>query len=195
MNDPTYAIFHLSNAQGFALIDDSPRGMYRPMDLRRVLPVGVHWPATATCSLSKRKKGTKLADFFGNIMRALIVNAKARAVLEAEPHLGWEWYPIPILDQEKNPFSSDYTWAHLLGSHACVDRERSIFTVDPMHPAEVHTFERLVLDPEKIPPEPSLFRLREQPGLLIIRSDLVAKLKAAGVTGWETWPLDAPILL
>lgn len=195
MAAPTHAIFRLTQAEGYALIDDDPPDMLRPMDLCSGLSVKKSFPAQAVCSLSRRHKGKKLANFFGNISHHLIVDEKARAVLEAEKGLAWEWYPLAVVDQKGKPFTTAYTWAHLLGNHECVDRAKSRFTASAMEPTEVHTFDRLVLDPARIPREQSLFRIKEQPGTMIIRSDLVARLQAAKLTGWETWKLDAPILL
>lgn len=195
MAPATHAIFRLTQAEGYALLDDDPPDMLRPMDLRYGLSVKGSFPSKAVCSLSRRHKGKKLANFFGNIMGHLIVDEKARALLQAEQGLSWEWYPLSVVDQKGKPFSTAYTWAHLLGNHECVDRKKSQFTVEPMEPTEIHTFDRLVLDSARIPKELSLFRIKEQPGTIIIRADLAARLQAAKVTGWETWKLDAPILL
>jgi hypothetical protein len=189
-----YFVFKLSHAPGYALIDDDPPDTLRPMDLREGLSVKTSFPGNATCYLSMRHKGKKLSDFFSNIMGHLIVNDKARAVLETEK-LAWEWYPLKIVDQKEKPFTSKYTWAHLLGQTACVDLKKSEYTPDPMDPACVHTFERLVLDPKRIPKDASLFRIKEQPGTKIIRSDLVERLTAATVTGFKLLELDSPILL
>jgi len=195
MSTPDYAIFQLTQEPGYALIDDSPPDMLDPMALRYGVSVKKSFPKKAVCELSSRHKGKKLSDFFSNIMGHLIVNEKARAVLEAEEGLKWEWYPLKVVDLKGKPFTDRYTWAHLLGNHACVDRKKSLFRPSAVEPTEVHTFHKLVLDPERIPEKPSLFRIKEQPGTLIIRSDLAGKLQAAKVSGWETWKLNAPILL
>jgi uncharacterized protein DUF1629 len=195
MTTADYAIFRLTHEPGYALIDDDPPDMLRPMDLRYGLSVKKSFPKKAVCELSSRHKGKKLSDFFSNIMGALIVNEKAKAVLEAENSLKWEWYPLQIVDLKEKPFTSQYTWAHLLRNYECVDRKKSVYRASAIEPTEVHTFHKLVLDLDRVPKEPSLFRLKEQPGTLIIRSDLVDKLQAAKASGWETWKLNAPIML
>jgi hypothetical protein len=195
MTTADLSIFALSRLPGYALIDDNPARMLRPMDLRNGLSVKVSFPEQAVCKMSKRHKGKKLADFFANIMGHLIVTEKARAVLEAEPNLRWEWYPIEIVDQGGKPLKARYTWAHLLENYECLDRSKSKYTASSMDPASVHTFHKMVLDPKRVPDDRTLFRLKEQPGTKIIRSDLVKRLQAAGVTGFELLKLDSPILL
>lgn len=195
MKAEDYSIFRVLTQPGYALIDDNPPRMLRPMDLREGLSVKKSWPNNATCALSTRHKGKKLADFFGNIMGHLIVSDKAKAVLEAEKSLSWEWYAIAIVDAKRKPISAKYTWAHLLGNVECVDRAKSEYTPSSVEPTQVHTFERLVLDPKRVPKEPSLFRLKEQPGTKIIRSDLVQRLHDAQVSGFEVWELDSAVFL
>ncbi len=50
-------------------------------------------------------------------------------------------------------------------------------------------------DGRSCPPDATLFRIKEQPQTLIVRSDLVERLRKAGVGGFELLELDTPVMI
>jgi hypothetical protein len=194
MTKLTHHILQVSTRPQYAKVDKEPRGIKKLWFLSEGKPMGEYFPKDAQLFLSERHKGQKLDDFIFNPFEWLIVSEKAWAVLEKEP-VRFERFPVTLFDHKKNVLSRDYCVAHLLGTADCVDLERSKYEWDSMDPEEVHTFEKLVLDPRRIPEEETLFRIKEQPSSLIIRSDLVERLEDAGVSGFELWKLNAPIML
>ncbi len=192
MSALTYSIFQVSSGKEYAAVTD-PSGLEDAWLLDEGAPYAAHWPAGLAAEMDRRK-GTKLRDFIYNPMEWLVVSERARDLLVKEP-VQLEIFPLGILDKKGRRIDQPYFLTHLLGAVDCVDLQQSEFVRSSFNPAQVHTFNRLVLDPARIPAEPTLFRIKEQPCTKIIRSDLVERLRAAGIDGFELWDLDSPVNL
>lgn len=195
MNKLKHHILRVPTRPEYAKVDQEPRGIKKQWLMGEGQPMSAFFPKDAKLTLSDRHKGQKLDDFVANPFQWLIVSEKAWRVLEQEP-VKFERFPVTLYDAKgKKVLSRDYCVAHLLGTADCVDLKKSEYEWSAMEPTEVHTFDRLVLDPKRIPEDQTLFRIKEQPRSKIIRSDLVERLEDAGVGGLELWKLDAPIAL
>lgn len=192
----SHHILEVSSRPQYAKIDQDPSGLKKSWLMGEGKPMGSFFPKDARLDLSAYHKGQKLDDFIYNPMQWLIVSEKAWRVLEQE-RLKLERFPVTLYSssRKRTALSRDYCVVHLLGTADCVDLKKSEYEWSSMEPTEVHTFTRLALDPKRIPKDETLFRIKEQPRSKIIRSDLVERLEDAGVTGFELWKLDAPILL
>jgi hypothetical protein len=142
----------------------------------------------------KKHQGMKLDDFVANLFRWILCSERARAVFAAECD-NVEIYPLEILNHKKKPVGVPYFFVQPVGVVDCVDLERSEFKRDHAWQDKFLFVNKLVLREQAIPKQLKLFRMKEMPEAIIIRSDLVEKLQAAGATGFELLDTGVPILL
>jgi len=189
-----FSILTVPRREEFAYLEQELDDLDKPWLISEGVRLGSEFPVGAPCYISRKWRGMKLDDFVSNKFSWLVVSERARKVLEAEP-VEVEWLPIRLFDQKKREVQAPYTLAHLIGTVDCIDLARSDFDWSAGSPGEILILRRLLLDTARIPEHASLFRLKEQPQTIIIRSDLVEKLHAAGVTGFSLLEQDTPIML
>lgn len=156
-----------------------------------------HWDLDRGISLRRRiseathlnldaEQGDLLCDFISNPEQALIVSERARAMLEAEGTQGEEvveYLPFTLLDKRGKPTRTRYFFANLLRRVDCMDTAASEFT--PAATGGILAVDKVYLRQERIPADVKLFRLGEFPQLHVIRSDLLQRIREAGLTGLE----------
>jgi hypothetical protein len=190
----TYYILTVPRRPEYGLIRDDPKGATKTYLVDQGKSFAGHLPKDAKVRLDKRHKGTKLCDFISNVASWLIVSEKVRAILAAEPNPS-EVYPLKVLDLKGRPIKAPYFFVHPIGTVDCVDLRRSEYNRSSMEPDMIMSFQRLLLHQKKIPSDRTLFRLKEFPVTTIIRSDLLDKLKVAGVKGIQLLGLDTPVFI
>lgn len=183
--DMTYStlFFRREDARA-AYIEDIAANFNASAELKEGVPLQGTLTEAHHFSLSP-KGGDLLGDFVPNISRTLIVSSKARAVLEAEGITGpgIEYLPFTLLDKRGRRVKQSYFVANLLLKVPCMDRDQSDFDEDESD-GEVLTLSSLRILVERIPAEAKLFRLGEFPSTVVIRSDLVQRLRDEGLTGF-----------
>jgi hypothetical protein len=193
MAAPTHQILTVPRRPEFAKLLASDRAV-KPWFIGQGKPYAALVPkAGLTCGMDLNHKGQKLDDFVYNAMRWLIGSEKVRTVIAAEP--GVEAVPLRIVDRKKKSVKARYFMVHPTGPEDCVDLQRSEITWSAMEPETAHTITRLVLDPKRVPSSRSIFRIKEFPRAIIVRSDLVKRLEEAGATGYRLLELDSEILI
>ncbi|HYO52713.1 imm11 family protein, partial [Archangium sp.] len=185
---------HVPGSEESAYIEQEIDDLDKPWLLSEGVRMGAEFPAGAPCYISRKWRGMRLDDFVSNKFDWLVVSERVRKILETEP-IEVEWLPIRLFDQKKREVQASYALAHIIGTVDCIDLARSDFDRSAAWPEEIFILRRLVLDMARIPKHAILFRLKEKSRTLIIRSDLVEKFHAAGVTGFSLLGLDTPILL
>jgi hypothetical protein len=186
-----HQILTADGAEEYASLEEEVRDFDEPWLIRRGEPAAATFPKGAKVKLTG---GGRLADLIDNVHQWLLVSEKVAEILREEP-IKIEILPLTLLDRRGRPVPGKYSVANVLGTVDCLDLKKSEYTDDPMDEGLIMAFDRVVLDPKKIPRKPSLFRLKQMPEILIVRSDLVARLEAAGVTGMSFLDLDAPVFL
>jgi len=146
------------------------------------------FPADVTFDLA-RDKGDKLADAIPTAIYLLVLSEKLAGLLARESAARWETFPIK-LKHNKKVLEPRYVVANLLDVSPCVDLEKSAFERSQVIPAEIDFFDRLVIDPSKVPADRKIFRMKEQPRTILVRDDLVAAIRAAGCTGLSFVPAE-----
>jgi hypothetical protein len=190
----TYYILTVPRLPEYGLIRDDPKGATKTYLVDEGKSFAGHMPKDAKVQLDKRHKGTKLCDFISNVASWLIVSERVRAILAAEPNPS-EVYPLKVLDLKGRPIKAPYFFVHPVGAVDCVDLKKSEYRRSAMEPSRIASVQRVVLHQRKIPPDRTIFRLKEFPVTLIIRSDLLGKLKAAEVKGIQVLGLDTPVFI
>ncbi|MFE8599039.1 imm11 family protein [Archangium violaceum] len=140
------------------------------------------YPADVEMELSDQR-GIKLADSVPNIMSLLIVSEKLKALMEERSGAQLEFLPVRLRDQKQRLVQKPYYVMNVLGTVECVDLERSKFRRSHIIPERIFRFFHLILDESKIPPDKKIFRLKEDPSLVIIREDLCEDILRAKVEG------------
>lgn len=190
----THHILDIPIRKDFISVAREGDGMKKTWLLRKGERYGAFFPAGAAVDVDQDYKGTKLDDFVFNALSWLVVTERVKSIFEKEP-ITSEVFPLGIRNRKGKPVERPYFLVNVLGTVDCLDLNRSEYERSAFKPEEVHTFERIVLDPARIPPDQTLFRLKECPSVKIIRSDLVARLREAGVTGFDLLELDAPVMI
>lgn len=178
----------------YAFLEQETKGLAEPWLLGEGTRLGDGFPSDARYPISKKKPGMKLDDFIANKFGQLFVSERARQVLAREP-VDIEWLSVTLLDKKDSVVDAPYFIANVVGRVDCVDLAQSEYERSSFEPEEFLTVRRLVLDMSRIPAAASLFRIEEQPGTFIIRSDLVDRFVEAGVTGFSLLELGAPVFL
>lgn len=190
-----YFILKAEVTSHYCIIKNHPEGVKRSPRLTAGVPLKGSYPDNAIFYMDEDHTGMKLADFIANHLRYLIVSDKVKAILEKEAITNIEYLPVSIYDQKKRCASSDYYIANILGSIDCLDHEKSEYDRSLIVPEKIQAFYKVALLEEKIPEDEKLFRLKDQPSIIIIRKDLLALLKGNDLTGIDIFNLNEHVML
>jgi hypothetical protein len=181
---PTYLVVAGSDDSRTAYIEDIDGNVPDSENMDQGVSLKKAISKSNTFSLS-RDGGDMLGDFVDNISGVLIISARARTMLEAEGVEGKEveYLPFTLKDKRGRPTKGEYFVANLLRKVACMDRDKSEFTQDPVSKSGVLGVSNLTVVATKVPKDVKLFRLGEFPRVIVIRSDLVKRIKAEKLTG------------
>jgi hypothetical protein len=153
-------------------------------------PITQYWPADAKMQLPEENPGVKLTAVIGNTCSYLIVDAALKDVIVQ--HCGgvpMEILPLTILDHRGRVYSKDYSVLNPLGRHDAADPKASdIRYVD----GEVAGIMKLVLDPKKVEAAPPLFRLQEDPTVLVLKETLADAIRGFSNVVLRRIPVSPP---
>jgi hypothetical protein len=189
-----YCILTVPRRPEYGAVRDDPEGATDTFLVGEAKSFAGHLRVGATVQLDPKHKGSKLDDFIDNKMEWLIVSEKVRALVAAEPN-PCEVYPLTVLDLKGRPINAPYFFVHPVGTVDCVDLDESKYERDAMVPDLFLTIERLVLRTERIPPDRTLFRLKESPRTYIVRDDLLDRFAGAGVRGIKVIDLGSEVFV
>jgi hypothetical protein len=189
-----YHVLRFSDRPEYAYLEDEPENFDKPFRVGTGVSCADLVHGTIRMKFYKKHQGMKLDDFVANLFRWILCSERARAVIAKECG-NVEIYPLEILNHKKKPVGVPYFFVQPVGVVDCVDLERSEFKRDHAWQDKFLFVYKLVLREQAIPKQLKLFRMKEMPEAIIIRSDLVEKLQAAGATGFELLDTGVPILL
>ncbi|MFL5356281.1 imm11 family protein [Archangium sp.] len=153
------------------------------------------YPPKLELALSN-KSGDMVTDFIDNIHKVVLVSEKARAILEQAglgPELV-EFLPFTLKDRKRKKVAEPYFIANALQSFDCFDWDRSKYNLYPNKRKVVSTsLSKLYVLEDKVPKDALFFRLGELKNRILIRSDLLETLKAAGCTGISVAAMGEPL--
>lgn len=151
-------------------------------ELRNGVRMGERFPPDAELELAE-DGGDALTDVIDNIMRALIISQKARQLLEAEGQDGEvvEYLPFVLKDKRGRKVKKQYCVANVLRKVDCLDWDGAVCRKYP--DGRLQSIKVLEVDASKIPDDARLFRLGEDLKRILIRSDLLERLREEGLTG------------
>jgi hypothetical protein len=162
----------------------------KPPDVEDVweLDIGISrkhtFPADASCRMNPRyPKDIGLSD---NLYGAgvPVISRKLKEVLEnnlASDRV--EYLPVRIIDHKGRVASGNYFILNPLDIRDCIDTEQSKVEWNSISPDRITTCENLVLKYGRIPQGQKIFRMKHWEYNILVLSDLVDVLNAAGMTG------------
>ncbi|WP_407667254.1 imm11 family protein [Myxococcus qinghaiensis] len=157
--------------------------------LTKGVPVSSWFPSDVVFDFAPNG-GMKPGDSVRNVLGLHIVSEKLRDILVSSAGARFEFLPVKLRNHKKKLVPEPYYVANLLDVVSCVDRARSVFTVNELFKDRLRDFERLVLDPGRLGPDTKLFRLGENTELVVVREDLARAILHAGCTGMKFMPME-----
>jgi hypothetical protein len=130
------------------------------------------------------KTYNKLADCLSNLNRLLVVSEKFRDVLSSAGALEQnDVYPVIIYNHAQKPILEKYFIVHQYNYLPCVDEKKTIGVKSSIDKAQYVSVDKLVLNEKKIDAKRGIFRTVQYTDYPFFRSDVVEKIKEAGITG------------
>ena len=153
------------------------------------------YPNNAALYMNEDHPGMRLVDFVANHLTYLIVSDDVKQVLEQEGVQNIEYLPVSIYDQKKRLASSEYFILNVLGTVDCLDYEKSEYERSLVNPARIQHFDKVEIHEDKVPEDIKIFRLKDRPAMIFIRSDLLKAFKKNKLSGFETFRLGVEVFL
>ncbi len=117
-------------------------------------------------------KRRELADLQPNRLGALVVSAKARAVLSKLAMKNVEFYALTLKDQKGKVVSRDHALVNLVGLEDAIDEKRTQGTPAAGPLGRFTSVEALHLAPRRVHPGAKLFRCSAMPQLVLARDEV-----------------------
>jgi hypothetical protein len=185
MTERDYLALYLQTDPRFCSVEELG-DLQNEGDLTKAIPMAERLPNGLQADLAQCG-GDMITDFVDNIFRILIVSQKARSILEDEGTKGdqVEYLPIALRDKRQKPLKEPFFVVNLLRTIDCFDWKRSVYKTYKGCPREISSASLRVLHvlPEAIPEDAKLFRLGELRREIILRADLLERLKREGCDG------------
>jgi hypothetical protein len=151
------------------------------------------FPADATFKMDDNyPKNIRLADCLDNLSSLLVVSEKFRAALESVPGALVEnaVLPVKLLNHKGRTEKAPYFIVQQLHHPSCIDETKSKGRKGKVNPDRFVKLEKMVLDEKGIPADRMLFRPAQCHQYLLVRSDLAASLRKAGLSGIELHDIE-----
>jgi hypothetical protein len=185
----SYSVIKEDCDKGNVFVLDIPEGLDRKYQLLQGISRLASWPPDLAAEFSKhRPEGMRLTDWIATPFGWLLVSDRFKKLLDDASAPNVEYLPIKMKNHKGRLASTDYWIVNFLVLIEAVDRDRSAFEVDAAEDDKIFRFDRLVLLDEIEARGPVIFRLKEQPYLILVREDLVTRIKEAGFTGLRFTP-------
>lgn len=163
---------------------ETPSSIPEQYQLRKGVSRLNGWPEDVFFEFSRdNPEGMILTDWVENSPCWLIISDRFKAVLEKFREENIEYLPIKIKNHKGRLVSERYWIVNFLVLIEAVDREHSVFKVDGGNVGGIRMFDKLVLREDILKSGPVIFRLKEQPMIVLSRQNLVERLNEEGITG------------
>jgi len=149
----------------------------------RGAPLAAGFPPDVTFPMDKDyPSDIKTGDVLENLDSVLVVSGRFRELVEKDL-VNNEFLPVTILNHKGRKEKGPFFILHQLVLQDCLDLTKTTYRENAINPEWFGAASNLVLDPKRIDPKVSLFRMARLPYPPVFRSDLVKKIEAAGLTG------------
>jgi hypothetical protein len=160
------------------------QGVYQQFRFDQGVSLAEGFPEEASYEMNEKfPNDVKLEDFIFNTGSNVVVSPRAKAFFEAEKLKNNELLPVTIINLKGRKEPEPYFIVHQTVLQDCIDLDKTRFERNDINPEVFSRISNIVLDVSRIDPEVALFRMRHYPFVAVYREDLIAKIKAAGLTG------------
>lgn len=173
-----------------------PDSIKKRYQLRKGVSRLNNWPTEVVFEYSNhRPEGMILTDWVKNRAGLLIISDRFKKTLSEFDIQYLEYLPIQIMDHKKRIVSESYWIANFVILIEAIDKIQSIFKNSPGNDGKIFTFKKFVLKNNILQNGPKIFRLKEQPMLILIRNDLKERIESEKLTGIQFIETDNYISL
>jgi hypothetical protein len=132
----------------------------------------------------------ELIDSLNTLASALIVNDRVCQLFEQEGVTNIELLPVKAVNHKGKVVKERYFVVNILSSIDCVDASQSKVKWNNIDPTMISGVEKMVIDPQKIPPNLKLCRLKSMKFETIIHRGLADKIRGAKLRGFAFIEID-----
>ncbi|WPB76674.1 hypothetical protein KYC5002_47760 [Archangium violaceum] len=162
----------------------TPEEVERDWELSEGVPRAANFSPDALFRMSDRhKKNTGLTDNLINMRRLIVASARLKDFLQFRALKNVEYLPVSIINHKGKVASSEYFIVHPIHPQECLDLQASTPRYSHINPTDIATVKKLVVDPTKIDPDVSLFKLKNYGRPTLIRRQLADEILKAGFRG------------
>lgn len=169
-----------------ASIPNELRGVQKKFLLHKAVPLLATFPAEAAFHMNPDfPSDLVLPDNVRNGALAVLVSARVQQFLQAWPVPAVEYLPVKIIDPQGQVASHRHVIVNPVDPLDCIDRAQSVFTPGSLVPGSIERFEKLVIDPDRVPAERLLFRMRGFGEPIVVRRELAETMAEQGFSGLD----------
>jgi hypothetical protein len=128
-------------------------------------------------------KDIKLGDGIRNRGGFIVISQRLRDLIGGAGVNSVEFLQVQIKNHKKRVASKEYFIVNPFDVCDAIDVNKSVIEWNQINPKIIATCKKLVLDPEKIPSQFKMFRLKFFPRHVVVREDLVDQIRAGDFTG------------
>jgi hypothetical protein len=160
------------------------QGYEEAFKLKRGSPVGEAFPEDAHFDMNPDfPDDIKLGDNIKNTGGFILVSKALRDLLETAGASNLEYLAVRIINHKGRLASADYFIINPLAVYDAIDFAQSVVKRNNINPDSLSSVSKLVIDPSKVPPEATLFRLKAFERRVVVRRQVADRLTAAGLVG------------
>lgn len=189
----TYSLLRWEVLDGYCAIFDFADGMKQTFKPATGVRMGDAYPQGTRFKMAKEERGLKIADVIPNALGYFMVSAKMKELLERHSGVEIEFLRFTLLNHRGRVASEDCYIANVIGTHDCVDLQKSDGDRNALIAHRFMYVRRLVLAEDKIDPQAPLFRTTTVPQVMIVRDDLEDIFEKEGVTGPTFYPVGSDV--
>ena len=112
-----------------------------------------------------------------------ILSPALREAFEAAEPPDMEYLPVTIYDHKDRVASDVYVIANSYHVIDCLDHDAMDIEWNPLDPMSIMSCEQVVLDTERLPGAPAVFRAKNMEKRVLVRRDVAEALQASQFTG------------
>jgi hypothetical protein len=134
-------------------------------------------------------------DYMGSTPFCMVVSDRFVEALRSAGVDNVDYYPAQLVDEASGQTTAGYHAANVVGVVACMDREKSVYTLMPGFPTDVIgrngvlEFKALHLDYSKVQGA-KMLRLFEKTGIIIVHESVKEAIEKAGLLGIRLMPAE-----
>jgi hypothetical protein len=137
----------------------------------------------------------RFVDYMGASPSCMVVSDRFIEALRSAGVDNVDYYPALLIDDASGKTTSGYQAANVVGLIACVDREKSVYTLMPGLPADVivknciFDFKSMHLDYTRVQGA-KMFRLFEKNSTIVVHESVKQAIEKAGLRGIRLVPAE-----